>query len=221
MCANKLPRPCTTVRHSCAEPRGCGCSARHTLDDTTTTGIKTALYSTLESLPRMQRLYACETMSIGGPPGGTRAWAGTCTLTSARHWLWSGVGHPSEDTDHTYSRHSHSVSSVVYRSALSDERAAQNSLYGHLGGKTTFEGSSREQCRFGTHTTSSASSHVVSAMFGLVCLLLPLLVSLPSAAGLKDCIFLHGSGVDTPGPVTETYPDYWGNIHEVTSCLQL
>ena len=156
MCANKLPRPCTTVRHSCAEPRGCGCSARHTLNDTTTTGIKTALYSTLESLPRMQRLYACETMSIGGPPGGTRAWAGTCTLTSARHWLWSGVGHPSEDTDHTYSRHSHSVSSVVYRSALSDECAAQNSLYGHLGGKTTFEGSSREQCRFGTHTTSSA-----------------------------------------------------------------
>lgn len=31
----------------------------------------------------------------------------------------------------------------------------------------------------------------------------------------KDCVFLHGSGVNTPGPVTETYTDYWGDIHEV------
>ena len=32
----------------------------------------------------------------------------------------------------------------------------------------------------------------------------------------KDCVFLHGAGLDTEGPVTETFTSYWGDVHEAT-----
>jgi len=32
----------------------------------------------------------------------------------------------------------------------------------------------------------------------------------------KDCVFLHGSGELEEGPVTSTFTEYWGNVHEYT-----